>query len=314
MLQANRSMLALALSLALLGGCAEKTADKPAPSQVLARVNDTEITVHQLNYLARSQPGGKVDEATRQKLLEQLVDQEVLVQQAVAQKLDREPNVLQALEAARRQILAQAAAEKVLAVNTTPTAAAMDQFYREHPALFAERKIFGFEAFQVSADAVNDTVRGKLDKIKSVAEMQAVMQEAGIRYQQRSVRLAAEQLPMPLLERMADIKPGDVLAVPEDKQLVLMLLRDSEAVPVTRQDADAQIKQYLQRQELERTAQNKLVALRKAANIEYVARHQAAVGQKDNTEPAPVTPAAKPASPAAAKAGLSAESAVEGLK
>lgn len=314
MLQANRSMLALALSLALLGGCAEKTADKPAPSQVLARVNDTEITVHQLNYLARSQPGGKVDEATRQKLLEQLVDQEVLVQQAVAQKLDREPNVLQALEAARRQILAQAAAEKVLAVNTTPTAAAMDQFYREHPALFAERKIFGFEAFQVSADAVNDTVRGKLDKIKSVAEMQAVMQEAGIRYQQRSVRLAAEQLPMPLLERMADIKPGDVLAVPEDKQLVLMLLRDSEAVPVTRQDADAQIKQYLQRQELERTAQNKLVALRKAANIEYVARHQAAVGQKDNTEPVPVTPAAKPASPAAAKAGLSAESAVEGLK
>jgi len=152
MLQANRSMLALALSLTLLGGCADKAAEKPAPSQVLARVNDTEITVHQLNYLARSQPGGKVDEATRQKLLEQLVDQEVLVQQAVSQKLDREPNVLQALEAARRQILAQAAAEKVLAVNTTPSSAAMDQFYREHPALFAERKIFGFEAFQVSAD------------------------------------------------------------------------------------------------------------------------------------------------------------------
>ncbi len=257
MLQANRSMLALALSLTLLGGCADKAAEKPAPSQVLARVNDTEITVHQLNYLARSQPGGKVDEATRQKLLEQLVDQEVLVQQAVSQKLDREPNVLQALEAARRQILAQAAAEKVLAVNTTPSSAAMDQFYREHPALFAE------------------------------------------------------QLPMPLLERMTDVKPGDVLAVPEGKQLVLMLLRESETMPVSRTDADAQIKQYLQRQDLERTAQNKLAALRKAANIEYVARHQPAVSQPD-TPAAPA--AANPAKPAAAKPALSTESVVEGLK
>src|SRR5262245_8348676 len=78
--------------LLLTAGCSDKKKDKPA-SQTAAKVNKEEITVHQINFLLaqRPVPPALAASASRQ-VLERLIDQELVVQAAAEQKMDRDPS------------------------------------------------------------------------------------------------------------------------------------------------------------------------------------------------------------------------------
>src|SRR5512146_2004707 len=99
-------LLGVALGLA---ACGSKDVEKPA-SQIAAKVNSGEISVHQLNYvLTRTGASSASPEAApkiRREVLDKLVDQELAVEQALEKKLDRSPEVVMAIESARREILA----------------------------------------------------------------------------------------------------------------------------------------------------------------------------------------------------------------
>src|SRR5689334_8138215 len=83
-------------------------------SQVVATVDDREITVSQLNQaLAGVNPDALTPALTRQAI-DSLVSEELLVRDALQNRLDRDPATVAAIERARRQILAQAYAERVL--------------------------------------------------------------------------------------------------------------------------------------------------------------------------------------------------------
>ena len=102
------SVVAVGLVVGLAaGGGASK--DKPA-SQTAAKVNKEEITVHQINLVMgqqRALPPEQAASASGQ-ILERLIDQELALQKAGEQKLDRDPRVMQQLEAARREIISRA--------------------------------------------------------------------------------------------------------------------------------------------------------------------------------------------------------------
>src|SRR3974390_2470128 len=93
-------------------------------SQVAVKVNKDEITVLQLNQQLQRLPAGvpqdQRDEATR-RVIVALIDQQLMAQQAIEHKLDREPDVLSALESARQQLLAQAYVQRVLAAQAKPS-------------------------------------------------------------------------------------------------------------------------------------------------------------------------------------------------
>ncbi|MDP3222180.1 MAG: SurA N-terminal domain-containing protein, partial [Rubrivivax sp.] len=93
--------LAALATAVLLVGCGEKK--EKAASQTAAKVNKDEITVHQINFVLQQQRNlrpEQTDAASRQ-ILERLVDQQLALQKADEQKVDRDPRVVQQLEAAR---------------------------------------------------------------------------------------------------------------------------------------------------------------------------------------------------------------------
>ena len=98
----------------LLAGCGDKK-NKPA-SQTAAKVNKEEITVHQINFVLQQQRGLKPEQAdaASKEILERLIGQELAVQKADELKLDRDPRVLQQLEASKRDILARAYLERLI--------------------------------------------------------------------------------------------------------------------------------------------------------------------------------------------------------
>ena len=89
----NIISILLVPSVALgIAGCGNKDAEKPKPAtQIAAKVNSGEISVHQLNYVLTRTPGaGAVSPETapklRREVLDRLVDQELAVEKAIEKK------------------------------------------------------------------------------------------------------------------------------------------------------------------------------------------------------------------------------------
>ena len=147
------SLLGLTVLLALavaIGGCNKKQ-ETPAATQVAAKVNADEITVHQINSILARLKNVTPEAAPQAKreILAKLIDQQLAKQQAIAKKLDRSPNVVQAIESARNEILARAYLEQLAAAQPKPTADDVKKYYAEHPALFAERRVYSLEEIAV---------------------------------------------------------------------------------------------------------------------------------------------------------------------
>src|SRR5262245_26675623 len=107
----NRPALAGAAMLAaMLAACGGEPPNEP--SQVVARVNDSEITVTQLRLALAAKGNEAATPETTRQVLEGLVNEQLLIDAALRNELDRDPLVMQALESARRQLLARAYLER----------------------------------------------------------------------------------------------------------------------------------------------------------------------------------------------------------
>jgi peptidyl-prolyl cis-trans isomerase C len=126
------------LAALCVAGCARHAQTK---SQVVAKVNDKEITISQLDQALDSMnPDTLTPEVTR-RAIDSLVNEELLVQQALKNKLDRDPATVAALERARRQILAQAYAERMVYPRSPLALAEEEKYYQDHPGLFENRRV-----------------------------------------------------------------------------------------------------------------------------------------------------------------------------
>ncbi|WP_027469086.1 EpsD family peptidyl-prolyl cis-trans isomerase [Deefgea rivuli] len=293
------SPIVLALSAVfVLTACNDKD-EKKSPSQVLAKVNDAEITVHQLNFVLAQAPNATAEQ--KQQLLDQLIDQELLVQKATELKLDREPNVVQAIEAAKRQILAQSAAERVIGKPAEASKAAIDAFYAQNPGLFADRKTYEFVMFVLPTASYNAAITAQLNDATSAAQVKSILDAAGVKFDMNEVTRSAEQLPMAMLPKFAAMNQGDILSMPEGEKLILLQLKASHAAPVAPADAEPMIKRFLGTSEAQNNAKAKLKAIRDVAKVEYLQKFASA-------------PAAVPSADAASATDDSVKAGLKGLK
>lgn len=294
----DRLIVATVAALVLLSGCGAKK-DKPA-SQTAAKVNKEEITVHQINFMLQQQRGIAPEQAASASklVLERLVDQELALQKAQDQKLDRDPRVVQQLEAARREIISRAYLEKIGAGASKPSAAEVKAYYDAHPALFKERRVYNLQelAIQAKPDQVA-ALKAKLAASKDIPEFVNYLKTNEFKFSGNQAVRAAEQLPLSSLERFAQLKEGQTIfnAGPNGAQVVIVAGVRSQ--PVDEAKAAGPIEQFLLNERKRKVVEEDLKALRAAAKIEYVGDY--AKGAEREMKPTVVTPEAAPASPLA---------------
>jgi EpsD family peptidyl-prolyl cis-trans isomerase len=293
-----RRAAGIGIALALLGGCGGDSKPK-APGQVLAKVNGAEITVHQVNSeLARLGAGGAPSEAVTRRVLDSLVDQQLLVEQAVNAKLDRDPQVVQALERTRRQILGEAWLERN-ASAARPAPEEVKAFYAKNPDLFEKRRVYAFREWSMGAEHLSDALRARLDRAKIPGDVAAILKDMKIPYRETQTARAAEQLPIETLPKIAALGKGDILVLTAGNQANLLQIVDWSEQPVSEQQAGPMIEQYLVNAKKKEIVENKLKELRGSAKITYVSPDPAA--------------APKPEAKAAGKGGDFVQKGVEGM-
>jgi len=265
------------LIVALVAGCGDgkqtaETSDK-APTQVAAKVNGTELTVHQVNYALQRIPNLSKEQTKPASLrvVRNLVDQEVLVQKALTDKLDRDPAVVQALDAARRQILAEAYMGRKLGTPAEPSDAEVTNYFGAHPELFAKRKVYRLQEISIKAPKdKHQAIRTQLAASKSLNDFAAWLKAENLPAQAAQGVKPAEQLPQAILPKLAEMPNGQAMVVNAPDGLLVVVLAGSQLQPVTLEQARPVIARLLQTQARQKAARNELDALKAVAKIEYV--------------------------------------------
>jgi EpsD family peptidyl-prolyl cis-trans isomerase len=316
---AGRVVLLMLVAAALpLAGCGGKK-DKAA-TQVAAKVNKEEISVHQINFVLQQQRNLRPEqaEAAGKQVLDRLVDQELAVQKAQELKIERDPRVLQQIDAARREIIARAYFEKSGEAAPKPSAEEIKKYYDEKPALFKERRIYSIQELSIEArpDQV-PTLRAQLQSAKSINEFVQYLQANGIRFGANQAVRPAEQLPLNMLDTFAKMKDGQTMLLPAAAGAQVIVLSSSKAEPVDEARAKPAIEAYLLNDARRKVIDADMKAMRAAAKIEYLGKFgEAAASAPVAAAPVPAvaTPApVAPAAPASAGKGLSAEDISKGL-
>ena len=291
-----------ALTLALTSGCTPDGEGKTS-SPVAAKVNGDEITVQQIDQ-ALSRAGNIPDAQQKQaqkQVLERLIDQQLLVQQAVRSKLDRDPHVVALVDAAKRQIYAQAYLEQALKGAPKSTAQQVKAFYLEHPELFEDRRLYRLKEMAIAVPPELQTqLRAEMDRLERLRDKASIMsqlagwlQSHNVKFQTNLSVQAAEQLPSEVVAKIHQMKDGDFLVVPRGNAVVVTQLDRSQRAPLSEDQATPYIEQMLQHRKRLDLSGETLNRLRASAKLEYVGEFEK---RAENATPSPTEATSPPAS------------------
>jgi len=263
--------IAIAVAVASCGKADVQTTS----SQIAAKVNGDEISVHQINSeIVRSKDKESAPEQAGQsaaQILERIIDQELLVQQALQAKLDRDPQVMQAIESAKRQILAQAYIERAATAAAPERQEEITKFYAGNPVLFERRRIYRVHELVVIAPQEKfGALQAVSAGAKSLNDVEAWLKSQKLPFQVAISNKPAEQIPMKILPQVYQMHDGQIAVFPTSRGAsVLQLLQSTEA-PMAEQQAAPIIERYLLNRKRLEAAQAAVRKLREKAKIEYV--------------------------------------------
>jgi len=279
----------LLLALVVTAGCGREV-----PTQVAVKVNDVEITVHEVNFaLARSR--GITPETAmevKHQILDRLIDQHLAMRKAIEEKLDRLPEVVQAIEAAKRDILARAYQDSLTRFLLPPTTQEIQDYYRDHPELFAQRRVFDLEDLSfVTTSDVASGLREEISEARSLQELAGWLQSRDVKIVVTQSVRAAEQIPLDILPKIQAMKTNEIVLFDAgDGRFQVIRVLASKAAPVDQAAATSRIRQFLTNRKSEEVVAERMKLLREVAKLEYVgefANRGTPDAAKENSETQP---------------------------
>lgn len=251
----------IALGAALSGG--DPGGGGSGPGRLAAIVNGEKIWSSQVESLL-AQGGRAAPEA-----LERVIDQELLAQAAREAGIERDPAVMAAIESARRRILGEAWLERA-AAGDARRRAEVEQFYRDNPALFRERRIY--RVLEVAAAAPREMlpeITKAAANAASLTDVAAWLEARRVPFNVSTASRPAEQIPLHILPQVAGMRDGQIAVFPTSRGAsIVQLLRSSER-PVTEREAAPLIERYLASRRRLDLALAEMRRLRGQAVIEY---------------------------------------------
>lgn len=323
---------------AWLSACSDSSNPDKA-TQVAAKVGDSEISVHQINQVLQRAPLPNADkntvQAASQQVLERLIDQQLAVDAATEDKLHRSPDVVASLEAARREVLARAYVQKITNAVTKATPEDVQAYYKENPALFAERRVYNIQEIRVpDAREVIKELDAMAQQGKPIEQVANTLRERKVPFTGGSATRAAEQLPLPLLPTLHKLRDGQSVVVAAGNGATFVRVANSQLQAVSLERAAPGIAQFLNNRRTTEAVTTEVKRLRDATTVSYLGEFNkkdvatpdakppvteatvpSAVAESPAAEPAKSVPPAAGSQPSASQADPAAmERGLSGLK
>lgn len=270
-LHAGRSCLGVLCLAVLLAGCG-KEENKPVVEKAAATIDGKAIGVDWvetelagLGSMAHGEP-----QAMSDRVLQALINRQLLAKRALEGKLDQDPRVTRQLEMARIRILAEAQVKALTDSLATPDETAIKTYFETHPELFAKRRVYQLQ--ELSIPTTPENVAGVSERVKAAKDINALaasLQKDGIPVRARRLSKPAEDLPADLLAKLTRLEIGKSLVMESGGGLSVVILAGAEDEPVAMEQAAPAIKRYLVNSGKQMRIEQEIEGLRKAAKIEY---------------------------------------------
>jgi EpsD family peptidyl-prolyl cis-trans isomerase len=199
--------------------------------------------------------------------LERAINQQILVEHAEATGLDSEPGVVLAVNAARKQVLAQAYLDRVDAETAKVTPEEVRAFYESQPALFGQRV---HDASRIAE------LRKEVPNARSLSTLIDWLEARSIVFDTANAVRTANELPLDWLPNLARMKNGSIALIESQRGASIVELVNSEPAPVTLEAATPRIETYLFREKRIAHADAQIAKLREKAKVEYLGQFSAA--------------------------------------
>jgi peptidyl-prolyl cis-trans isomerase C len=303
----------LVISTALIAGCnqekststssaapiptAEPAAPQTAKADAIAVVNGQYIAKSTLETLEKEIAERSHGQTfPKEKLVEELVQRELLVQDAMQKHLDKSPELIVQLEAAKKALLTQADLQNFIKANPVTDA----EIKAEYDSKIAAEKGTEYKArhILVKTEAEAKKLIAELDKGGDFAKLANKYSEDAKESQNGGDLgwFSAAQMVAPFSEAVAALEKGKYSKEPVKTQFGyhVILKEDSRALtPPPLEAVKEQLMPFLQRKKV----QDMIEAMRKQAKVEILVP---LTDEQPKEASAPVTPAEeKPAAPAA---------------
>ena len=254
--------------------------------QVVARIDEREITVLQLQQ-ALSANGVRSDDSTARRLaLDALIDRTLLARRAQRDGLDRDPTVLAQVRAAVDRVHAQAALARIAAAVPRPDAGAIRAFRDGHPALFAQRRIYTIEELAFESTSIDAAaVRARVSSARRIEEVAEWLAARGVAVTRRSGTLMPEEAGVAVAATLQARAEGDLVLLGAAPSYQVVVLRRIEPRPADGSRADAWTERYLLDQARRAAVDDAVALMRRESAV-------AMLGEFATTGPAATSPTA----------------------
>jgi hypothetical protein len=161
--------------------------------------------------------------------------------------------------------------------------------------------VFTLQRMDIQApDERRTEVDAHVQSLKSAAELADWLKSQKLAFTTKQEQTPSEQLPQPVLDKLATLKDGESTVVPAQFGVAALTLVSSASAPKSLADARPAIEQFLANQGRREMIMNLQKTIRDGAKVEYLGRFAAlAPAGGAATLPVPAAPAASIAAPAA---------------
>lgn len=257
----------LVISIGLLA-CKSK---ENKSGQALVRVNGEEITVLQINdELRRAGVKSDQQEHATGKFLQILIDRNLLSDEAMRNRIDRTPEVVQAIERAKTEIIAQAYLGSVMTKISKPSIAEIHDYFQKHPEYFSERKQLDMHQLVIAEKDFTTELRLFIDSANSLDDVVAWLDSHNVKYARGQLSRNTSDMPEQMAGKINEMNKGQLFLIKEGNNHLLNFIIDIKESPVTFKNAALQIEQYLINKKSKEAVDAEIAHLRSMAKIEYL--------------------------------------------
>ena len=242
-----------------------------AGGQSLARVDGEDITMLQMNEeLAHANIPADQQQAASKEILESLIDSQVIVDEAMREKIDRSPGVQQAIARAKAQIIEKAYLEQVTPKIDKPSEAEISEYFYKHPEIFGNSKLYDMKSLLIAGRDMNEALKEEMTSAKTLDEIAAWMNSHNVHYARGVASRTTMNMPPEFSSRLMSMHVGQMFVVNEGGNSMIVSIVDIKDNPIGFEEAAPAIEKYFKIKNTKDAMDAKIKHLRSLAKIEYL--------------------------------------------
>lgn len=243
-------------------------ADTAPKGQVAAVVNGEEVTTGELRAEAAARGLSDAnDPALRSRLLRDVVNRKLWVQEARRNRLDQQIEFVLARRRAEEALLAGLLIRTIEDEVEPPSDSDVDRFLRENPSAFSSRTVFQIDQidFRPDGDAI---VTERLKGARSLDEAEKLLTGSGVVSQRSRTEWNSLFMPAPLVDKLRQASPGKPFVHQDGDRIVIGVVTARTDIPLSGRAREILARRSLAQKKVGAAVGKRLDGLRASARID----------------------------------------------